>query len=353
MSSHQSASLKSKMADSDSEIRNREVAIIGAGGWGTALAIVAARAGHRVRLWAHSAEVVALLRLERENKIYLPGFALPDSVAPTDDIAEALARAEIVLTVTPSHVCREVYTRMLNHARPQMIFVNASKGIEVESGMRMEEVVRDVLKDRFEPRYVALSGPSFALEVAKDEPCAIVAASRAPEWAEAAQETLSTGRFRVYTNGDVTGVEIGGAIKNVMAIATGAVNGLGLGYNSAAALVTRGLAEMTRLAVRLGGRAETMAGLAGMGDLVLTCFGALSRNRRVGYELGRGRKLDEITGEMRQVAEGVKTARSARQLAARRGVEMPITEGVYRMLYEGKSPRELEIELMERPLKGE
>jgi glycerol-3-phosphate dehydrogenase (NAD(P)+) len=219
--------------------------------------------------------------------------------------------------------------------------------------MRMEEVVRDVLKDRFEPRYVALSGPSFALEVSKDEPCAIVAASRSSEWAEVAQETLSTSRFRVYTNSDVPGVEIGGAIKNVMAIATGAVNGLGLGYNSAAALVTRGLAEMTRFAVRLGGRAETMAGLAGIGDLVLTCFGALSRNRHVGYELGRGRKLDEIIGETREVAEGVKTARSARQLAARLSVEMPITEGVYQMLYEGKSPRELEIELMERPLKRE
>jgi glycerol-3-phosphate dehydrogenase (NAD(P)+) len=331
----------------------KEIAIIGAGGWGTALALVATRAGHRVRLWARSAEIDSLLRLERENKIYLPGFALPDSVAPTGDLAEALSGAEIVLTVTPSHVCRNVYTEMLDHARPQMIFVNACKGIEVESGMRMEEVIRDVLKDRFEPRYVALSGPSFALEVAKDEPCAIVAASRAPEWAEVAQEALSTNRFRVYTNSDVVGVEIGGAIKNVMAIATGAVNGLGLGYNSAAALVTRGLAEMTRLAISLGGRAETMAGLAGLGDLVLTCFGALSRNRRVGYELGRGRKLEEIIGEMREVAEGVKTARSARELAARIGVDMPITEGVYQMLYEGKSPRDLEIELMERPLKHE
>jgi glycerol-3-phosphate dehydrogenase (NAD(P)+) len=331
----------------------KEIAIIGAGGWGTSLALVAARAGHHVRLWAHSAEVATLLRLERENKIYLPGFVLPDPVAPTNDIAEALTGAEIVLTVTPSHVCREVYTQMLDHARPQMIFVNACKGIEVESGMRMEEVVRDVLKDRFEPRYVALSGPSFALEVAKDEPCAIVAASRAPEWAEVTQETFSTRRFRLYTNCDVVGVEIGGAIKNVMAIATGAVNGLGLGYNSAAALVTRGLAEMTRLAVKLGGRGETMAGLAGLGDLVLTCFGALSRNRRVGYELGRGRDLDEIIGETREVAEGVKTARSARQLAARLGVEMPITEGVYQMLYEGKSPRELEIEMMERPLRNE
>lgn len=331
----------------------REIAIIGAGGWGTALALVAARAGNRVRLWARGAEIASILRGERENKIYLPGFALADAISPTNDLAEALDGAEIVLTVAPSHVTREIYTQMLPRLRPQMIFVNATKGIEVETGMRMEEVVRDVLKDHFEPRYVALSGPSFALEVAKDEPCAIVAASHSPAWAEAVQEAFSTSRFRVYTNNDVIGVEIGGAVKNVMAIATGAVNGLGLGYNSAAALVTRGLAEVTRLAVRLGGRAETLAGLAGMGDLVLTCFGALSRNRRVGFELGRGRKLDEIIGEMREVAEGVKTARSAHDLAVKLGVEMPITEGVYQMLYGGKSPRELMAELMERPLKSE
>ena len=331
----------------------RQIAVIGAGGWGTALALVAARAGNEVRLWAHSAEVANGLRQERENKIYLPGFPLPDSVSPTGDLAEALADAEIVLTVVPSHVCREIYLQMLPNLHPQMIFVNATKGIETETQMRMEEVVHDVLKDHFEPRYVALSGPSFALEVAKDDPCAIVATSQSADWATEAQQALSTSRFRAYTNSDVIGVEIGGSVKNVMAIATGAVNGLGLGYNSAAALVTRGLAEITRLAVKLGGRAETLAGLAGMGDLVLTCFGNLSRNRKVGYELGRGHKLEEIIGEMREVAEGVKTAKATYQLAVRLGVEMPITAGVYQMLYEGKSPRELEVELMERPLKSE
>src|SRR5262249_45797589 len=282
----------------------KEIAIIGAGSWGTALALVAARAGNRVRLWAHSAEVATLLRLERENKIYLPGFALPDAIAPAGDLAEALTGAEMVLTVTPSHVCREIYTRMLQHLRPQMIFVTASKGIEVESGMRMEEVIRDVLKDRFEPRYVALSGPSFALEVAKDEPCALVAASRSSEWAEAAQESLSSSRFRVYTNNDVIGVEIGGAIKNVMAIATGAVNGLGLGYNSSAALVTRGLAEMTRLALRLGGPAETLGGLAGMGGLGLTCFGHFSRHRPSGFRLGPRREIPHAPWGMRGAARG-------------------------------------------------
>lgn len=234
-----------------------------------------------------------------------------------------------------------------------MIFVNATKGIENDSLMRMEEVVRDVLKDKFEPRYVILSGPSFAQEVARDEPCAIVAASHSLGWATEIQQALSSSRFRVYTNNDVVGVEIAGAIKNVMAIATGAVNGLGLGYNSQAALVTRGLAEMTRLAVKSGGRADTLAGLAGMGDLVLTCFGALSRNRRVGVELGRGRKLEDIISEMREVAEGVKTAKAAHELSAKLGVEMPITDGVYQMLYEGKTPRQLAVELMERPLKSE
>ena len=329
------------------------IAIIGAGSWGTALALVAARAGQQVRLWAHSAEVVETLRRTRENQIYLPGFVLPENVAPTGELAEALCDAELVVTVVPSHVCRVVYAQLVPYAKPEMIFVNASKGIENETQRRMSEVVSEVLAPQFAPRYVMLSGPSFAQEVARDEPCALVAASSDREAAAAVQAALSSVRFRVYTNDDVAGVELGGALKNVMAIATGAVNGLGLGYNSAAALVTRGLAEMTRLAVRLGGRAETLAGLAGMGDLVLTCFGELSRNRRVGFELGRGRKLADILGEMREVAEGVKTARAAYALSQQLQVEMPITTGVYQMLYEGKSPRELEIELMERPLKAE
>ena len=331
----------------------KQIAIIGAGGWGTALALVAARAGNRVRLWAHSREVAEVLQRERENKVYLPGFALPENVAPTNELAEALCGAEIVLTVVPSHVTRAVYQSMQPHLPAQMIFVNATKGIEIETQMRMSEVVHDVLRVQCAPRYVVLSGPSFAQEVARDEPCAIVAASHDQAAAEAAQVALSSARFRVYTNDDVTGIEIGGALKNVMAIATGAVNGLGLGYNSAAALVTRGLAEMTRLAVQMGGRAETLAGLAGMGDLVLTCFGQLSRNRRVGFELGRGRKLVEILGEMREVAEGVKTARAAYELANKLNVDMPITAGVYELLYGGKSPPELLVELMERPLKSE
>lgn len=330
-----------------------KIAIIGAGSWGTALALTAARAGNQVRLWAHSREVADVLRQERENKIYLPGFALPAAIEATNELAEALSEAELVLTAVPSHVCRQVYEQMRAHLHAETILVSATKGIEVATQMRMEEVVRDVLKNDFAPRYVALSGPSFAQEVAQDEPCAIVAAASAIEWAAQVQAAFSTNRLRVYTHTDVAGVELAGAVKNVMAIATGAVNGLGLGYNSQAALVTRGLAEMTRLAVTSGGRAETLAGLAGLGDLVLTCFGQLSRNRRVGYELGRGRKLPEIMAVMREVAEGVKTADSAYRLACRLSVEMPITAGVYQMLYEHKSPRELAVELMERPLKSE
>lgn len=331
----------------------KNIAIIGAGSYGTALALVAARSCHRVKLWAHDPDVAQTLSQLRENKIYLPGFDLPVNIEPTNDLSAALHEAEIVITAIPSHVCREVYGKMLPQLRAEMIFVSATKGIEIDTQMRMEEVVRDVLQNHFAPRYVALSGPSFALEVAQNQPSAIVAASSDSDAAQAVQAALSSPRFRVYTNTDVIGVEIGGAVKNVMAIATGVVNGLGLGYNSVTALITRGLAEMTRLAVSLGGRGETMAGLAGMGDLVLTCLGNLSRNRQLGIELGQGRTLKEIISETRQVAEGVKTAKATHALSQRLGVELPITEGVYKMLYEGKTPQQLLQELMERPLKGE
>lgn len=331
----------------------KRIAVIGAGSWGTALALVAARAGNKVRLWEYKPELAAALARDRENRFYMPGFPLPDLIEPTSELGRALDGAEVVLSVVPAQACRPVFSSMIPHLKPQMIFVNAAKGIETEGLMRMEEVVGELLRDHFEPRYVALSGPSFALEVARDEPTAIVAASHSSTWAKTAQETLSSGHFRIYSSHDVIGVELGGALKNVMALATGAAHGLGLGYNTTAALVTRGLAEITRLAVRMGGRAETLAGLAGMGDLVLTCFGELSRNRHVGVELGRGRNLSDILGEMREVAEGVKTTRAAWELSQRVGVDMPVTAAVYRMLYEEKSPRDLLFELMDRPLKPE
>jgi glycerol-3-phosphate dehydrogenase (NAD(P)+) len=329
---------------------SKRIAVIGAGSWGTTLALVTARAGHAVNLWAHRAEFAETLQRERENQTYLPRFTLPDSVSVTNELAQAIEQAEIILTVVPSHHCRAVFQQMQPLIQPAQILVNASKGIEIATQMRLSEIARDVLG---EVRYVMLSGPSFAQEVAQDQPCALVAASADAAAAETVQSALSARRLRLYTNDDVAGVELGGALKNVMAIAVGAVNGLGLGYNSAAALVTRGLAELTRLAVALGGRAETLAGLAGLGDLVLTCFGELSRNRRVGLELGRGRSLAEILAGMREVAEGVKTAQAAYALAQRLNVEMPIATGVYQMLYEGKTPRELAAELMERPLKKE
>ncbi len=331
----------------------KRIAVIGAGNWGTALSLTLANLSHEVRLWAHEPEVVESIRLHRENVLFLPGVVLPPRVFPTADIAEALDGAEISLTVTPSHVCRAIYGRMLPALRPEMIFVSATKGIETESLMRMSEVIRSVVEGRFHPRLAVLSGPSFAREVARGDPTAVVVASDDREAARTIQRDFSSKVLRLYTSSDVTGVELGGSVKNVIAIAAGVVEGLGLGHNPMAALVTRGLAEMTRLACACGARRETLAGLAGMGDLVLTCTGDLSRNRTVGIELGRGRKLLDIIGSTRMVAEGVNTTGATVALAARHQVEMPITRQIDRMLKSEISPREAIRELMERTLKEE
>lgn len=329
------------------------VAIIGAGSWGTALGIVAGRAGHRVRLWSRNAEVVEAVNARRVNSVYLDAHEIPPVVAAVGDMLEALDGAELVLLAAPSHVTRGLLERMLPALRDGMIFVSATKGIEIETGRRISEVVREVVGERFEPRFVCLSGPSFAQEVAAGHPTAVVAASASLEDARLVQEKLSFQNLRVYTNTDVAGTEIGGSVKNVMAVASGMVAGLGLGTNSVAALVTRGLAEMARFALAHGARMETMMGLAGLGDLVLTCTGGLSRNRRVGQELGRGRALEEIVGEMREVAEGVKTTRAVHHLAQKLNVEMPITAEVHAVLYEGRRPADAAGELMVRPLRGE
>jgi len=331
----------------------KRISIIGAGNWGTALAATLARLNHTVVLWAYEPEVVASLRSHRENELFLPGVELPESIAATGDLAEALEGAEIVVTVMPSHVCRTLYERMLPHLRADMLFVSATKGIETETLMRMSEVVRDVVGKRFPLRLAALSGPSFAKEVLRGDPTAVVVASTDRAAAQTVQRDFSSRTLRLYTSSDVVGVELGGAVKNVIAIAAGVVEGLRLGHNPTAALITRGLAEMTRLACACGGRRETLAGLAGMGDLVLTCHGELSRNRQVGVELGRGRKLAEILSSMRMVAEGVKTTAATVALAAKHHVEMPITREVERLL-EGKvPPREAIQELMGRTLKDE
>ncbi len=329
------------------------VAVIGAGSWGTALAMVAARNQLNVTLWAREPEVARQIERTRRNPYYLSDFELPEKIRATTAVEEAIKGAAFALLVVPSHAMREMATQLVAHLSSETVLVNAAKGVENSTLMRMEEVVADVFSTRFEPPYVTLSGPSFALEVAKGDPTAIVAASRNRESSEMIQRSLSSASFRVYTNTDVAGVELGGAVKNVVAIAAGVVRGLGFGTNAVAAIITRGLAEMTRLALAQGARAETMAGLAGLGDLVLTCTGELSRNRHVGVELGRGRKLGEILGEMREVAEGVKTTSSIYELGNRLGIELPITASIYALLYQDKPANEAANELMGRPLKRE
>jgi glycerol-3-phosphate dehydrogenase (NAD(P)+) len=331
----------------------RKVAIIGAGNWGTALALRLSTLGHAVRLWAYEKEVVESIRARRENALFMPGVELPEGVRPTNALAEALEGAEIVLTVMPSHVCRALYQQMLEHLHPEMLFVSATKGLDAERLLRMSEIVVGVVGARFPPRVAALSGPTFAREVARGDPTAVVVASEDREAARLIQREFSSPALRLYTSTDVVGVELGGSLKNVIAIAAGVVEGLGLGHNPSAALITRGLAEITRLACVCGARRETLAGLAGLGDLVLTSTGSLSRNRQVGVELGKGRALPDIVGSMRMVAEGVKTTYAAVALARRHEVEMPITEQVHRLLEGHVSPREAIRELMERRLKEE
>ena len=330
----------------------KRLAIIGGGAWGTALAIVLARRFERVCLWVYESDVAQRLQAERENDAYLPGFQIPENVSVTSDLAVAVERAEVVLSVMPSHHVRSVYAQMLPALTESMIFVSATKGLEVGTILRMSELIGSS-GSRFPLQVAALSGPTFAKEVARGEPTALVVASPDDDLNRCIQSAFSGPTFRIYTSSDPIGVEIGGSIKNVIAIGSGVIHGMGFGHNVTAALITRGLAEMTRLAVAMGGRAQTLAGLAGLGDLVLTSTGELSRNRMVGIELARGRKLGEIVGSMRMVAEGIKTTDAAVELARRFGVEMPITEQMYQMLYHGVSPREAIQRLMERSLKGE
>ena len=331
----------------------RRIAIMGAGGWGTALGLVAGRAGHSVRFWARSKAVVEAINRERVNSRYLAGHRLDGDVGATCEPGVALREAEIVILSAPSHATRALLTRIAADLRPEMVLVSATKGIEIETGQRISEVVRDVLGAAYGARFVCLSGPSFAQEVAAGQPTAVVAASADGELSRGVQAALSYANLRVYTNEDVAGTELGGAVKNVVAVAAGMVSGLGLGANSIAALITRGLAEIVRLATAQGARLETLMGLAGLGDLVLTCTGGLSRNRYVGQELGRGRALADILAGMHEVAEGVRTTRAVRLLADRHGVEMPITAQVHAVLYEGRGVREAVEQLMARPLKRE
>lgn len=335
-----------------------EIAVIGAGAWGTAISIVLGRKGtHRVRLWAHEPEVRKSIDAWRVNEMFLPGERIPETVSCTNSLQEALREVEIVVSVMPSHHTRRVFEAMRPHLRAEMLFVSATKGIENDSLLRMTQVIAEALENRsdgFAPRIGAISGPTFAKEVAQGDPTAITIASTDPELATIVQKEFSDPHFRVYTNDDVIGVELGGALKNTVAIAAGVLFGLNLGHNTVAALITRGLAEMIRLVVACGGKAATMAGLAGLGDLVLTCTGGLSRNRSVGVELGRGRRLDDIIAGMHgMVAEGVLTTNAAVGLAKKAGVEMPIIEQMHAVLQQGKSVEDAIRDLMGRPSASE
>lgn len=332
-----------------------KIAILGGGSWGTALAIVLTRSRqpHRIALWVHGVELAQAMRDRRVNEVYLPGFELPAAVEVTSDFAVALEGAEIVLGVMPSAHAREVYTAALPFLNSRMSFVSATKGLDTATLERMTQAIAGVCRPKFAARVAALSGPSFAREVARGDPTAVVVASGEAALAESIQEDLSGSTFRLYTNADVVGVELGGAVKNVVAIAAGVCEGLGLGHNTAAALITRGLAEITRLGCALGGCRETLAGLAGMGDLVLTCTSGLSRNRSVGVALGRGERLEDILASTRMVAEGVRTTAATVEFARRAGIEMPITEQMYAVLYQGRAPRDAIRELMDRRLKQE
>lgn len=326
------------------------LAIIGGGSWGTALSIVLAPRFESVGLWVYEPDLAARMASTRVNDLYLPSARIPENVTPVCSVAGAASGAQLVLGVMPSHHARRVYTELKACASPGAGFVSATKGIEQGSLLRMSQVMREVLGDA--PIGV-LSGPTFAREVANGEPAAIVIASEDATFAKRVQLAFSGPTFRLYTNSDPVGVELGAALKNVIAIAAGVCAGLGLGSNTTAALITRGLAEITRLAVAAGGQARTLAGLAGLGDLVLTCNGELSRNRSVGYQLGKGHKIKDILAGMQMVAEGVKTTEAAIQLAERHGVEMPITRQMFAILNENRSPREALRELMERQLKEE
>ena len=327
------------------------IAVLGAGAWGTALAIsLARRGGHEIILWSHSAPLAEQLNDLGENLPYLPGFTLPAGIDVTADLPAAIFEADILLCVTPSQHLRGIVSHIAPLLTRDQILLSASKGLEEDTNLRMSQVIASITSNR----YAVLSGPSFAQEVAAGIPTAIVAAAQQPSLAHTIQREFSSTSLRIYTNDDVAGVELGGALKNVIALATGVVHGLNLGHNSAAAVITRGIAEITRLAIACGGHRQTLSGLAGLGDLVLTCTGALSRNRSVGIELGRGRHLPDIlTGMHGKVAEGVRSTSAALRLAARYSVEMPITQQVDAILHHNKPPRDAIRDLMSRPGRDE
>ena len=330
-----------------------KIGVIGAGAWGTALAMLLADKGHNVTLWMYEKDLAGETSRTRENRVYLPGFALPEAITVTSSLENTVTDSALLLSVVPSHTVRAVTKQYASFLARDAIIISASKGIEIETLMPLSEIFKDVLPAAFHNRLCFLSGPSFAKEVAQKMPTAITLASYDPAVGKIAQEILSNAYFRVYTNLDVIGVELAGSLKNVVAIAAGALQGMGFGSNTMAALLTRGLAEIARLGVALGGSVTTFSGLAGMGDLVLTCTGGLSRNRSLGARLGAGEKLEDILRGAKTIAEGVKTTKAARELAKKHHIEMPIVDEVYQILYEHKDPKKALQDLMARELKAE
>jgi glycerol-3-phosphate dehydrogenase (NAD(P)+) len=334
-------------------VDNARLAVIGAGAWGTTLANLLAEKGHRVTLWVYEPELAEHMARERVNTLYLPDVSVHPGVTPTSDFSVAVHEAEIFVSVVPSHTARTVWKELSPLIPPKALLVSATKGIEAESLLTMSQILQNTIPPEKQVDIAVLSGPSFAREVSQKIPTAVVAASTNRGVAEMVQELCSTPVFRVYTNTDVLGVELGGALKNVMAIAAGVCDGLHFGYNARAALITRGLAEMAQLGVAMSAKAQTFAGLSGMGDLVLTCTGDLSRNHTVGVQLGQGKTLQDILQQMRAVAEGVTTADSAVGLAAKHRVEMPIAQKIYAILHGHVTPREAVTTLMTRALRQE
>ncbi len=330
-----------------------KIAVIGAGSWGTTLANLFAKKSEDVMLWAYEPEVAEGINRFQRNELFLPEIKLSPRLVATSELETVVQGAQVVLTVCPSHVMRSLVGRVAKHLSKEVIIVNASKGLETRTLLRMSEVIREVIPTSLGDRLATLSGPSFAFEVAKERPTVITAASNNEATAEFVQQLFSTSYFRVYKHDDLIGVELGGALKNVIAIATGMIEGVGLGVNTRAALITRGLVEIIRLGTALGAKAATFSGISGLGDLMLTCTGDLSRNRAVGLRIGKGETLKEISGASRTVAEGIRTTESAYQLALRHSIEMPITENVYRILFEGHSVKSAISELMNRELKKE
>ncbi|MBA4393670.1 MAG: glycerol-3-phosphate dehydrogenase [Desulfobacca sp.] len=333
-----------------------EIGVVGAGSWGTALARLLALNGHLVHLWSYEKEIADQIKNYRENKIFLPEIPLPPTIEPTTQLSEVMDQKKLLVLAIPSHFFRDILRQMvpfLSLIHKDCLWISATKGIENDTLLTMSQVLKELLAPEYHPFIGCLSGPTFAKEVSRELPTAVTLASIQEKTATLAQRFFSNSTFRVYTNSDLLGVELGGALKNVIALAAGISDGLGLGHNSRAALITRGLAEICRLGEKMGARSPTFFGLAGIGDLVLTCTGELSRNRTVGLRLGQGEKLPTILSTMSMVAEGIKTTRSAYQLSIKEQIEMPIVSQIYGILYEGCDPRQSVKDLMTRDLKAE